>query len=230
MDQIELPGPLPVTILVRRSARARRLSLRVSQLDGRVSITLPMRTPIKEAQVFAIEKEQWIRSRLAERPNVIRPEIGGHVLYEGNEVPIIAGKGRTARFEDGQIIVPDNPERVAVRVAAFLKLTAKQRLQTASTQYANALGASFGRISIRDTRSRWGSCSSDRNLMYSWRLIMAPPAVLNYVAAHEVSHLLEMNHSPDYWRVVASIYPDYKEKRNWLRQNSQILHRYKFTD
>jgi len=230
MEQIELSGPPMLSIIVRRSARARRLSLRVSQLDGRVTMTLPQRTPFREARVFATEKEHWIRAALAARPDVERPVIGGKIMFEGQELQIVAGKGRTARCQDGQIIVPDNPARVAVRVAAFLKLTASERLRAASENYAAALGVSFGRISIRDTRSRWGSCSCQGNLMYSWRLVMAPPGVLDYVAAHEVSHLVEMNHSAQYWSVVSKIYPGYKISRAWLRKNGQKLHSYQFVD
>ncbi len=230
MEQIELSGRPNVRIIVRRSQRARRLSLRVSQLDGRVTITLPRRTPLREARVFATEKENWIRKALAERPDAVRPEIGGTVLYEGREVMIKTGAGRIARFQDDLITVPNNPDRVGFRVAALLKLKAQERLFEASGKYAAALGVRFGRISIRDTRSRWGSCSCQGNLMYSWRLIMAPPEVLDYVAAHEVSHLVEMNHSAQYWRVVAKIFPDYKSNRAWLRENGQKLHSYQFSD
>ena len=230
MDQIALIGPPMINVGIRRSRQARRLSLRVSQLDGRVTMTLPMRTPIREARNFADEKESWIRRTLAARPEVARPVIGGHILFEGRDVGIIVGAGRMARFSDGQITVPNNPERVSMRVAAFLKLTARTRLREASDRYATKLGTTYGRLSIRDTRSRWGSCSSEGNLMYSWRLVMAPPEVLEYVAAHEVSHLLQMNHSPEYWRVVAGIYPDYKHPRAWLRQNGPLLHRYRFSD
>ncbi len=230
MEQIELSGPPMVGIIVRRSHRARQLSLRVSQLDGRVTITLPRRTPLREARVFASEKERWIRKALADRPDMVRPEIGAAVLLEGREVMIIAGSGRAARYLDGVISVPENPDRVPFRVAALFKIMAADRLRQASEKYAAALGIKFGKISIRDTRSRWGSCSSQGNLMYSWRLIMAPPEVLDYVAAHEVAHLVEMNHSAQYWRVVAKICPDYKPKRAWLRENGQKLHSYRFAD
>lgn len=230
MEQIELVGTPVVTILVRRTRQARRLSLRVSQLDGRVTMSLPLRTPLREAQVFAAEKEHWIRRTLAARPDVIRPMIGGTVLFMGRDVDVVVGAGRVARYVDGQITVPDNPARVVARVAALMKLTARERLREASDRYAAALGVTYGRMSLRDTRSRWGSCSSDANLMYSWRLIMAPPAVLDYVAAHEVSHLREMNHSANYWRVVAQIYPDYETPRAWLRENGQELHSVQFLD
>jgi len=117
-----------------------------------------------------------------------------------------------------------------VRAKAFLKLRARDELAAASDRYAAMVGRSYTRLSFRDTRSRWGSCSSEGVLMYSWRLIMAPPAVLDYAAAHEVAHLVEMNHSPAFWAVVARICPDYEDYRGWLRKNGDVLHRVNFGD
>jgi len=92
------------------------------------------------------------------------------------------------------------------------------------------LGRGYQRLSLRDTRSRWGSCTADAGLMYSWRLIMAPPDVLRYVAAHEVAHLQEMNHSPAFWALVQQLYGDYRTPRGWLRQHGAGLHSYRFVD
>jgi predicted metal-dependent hydrolase len=114
------------------------------------------------------------------------------------------------------------------QVKALFRLHARDALAAASDRYAHALGRTYARLSIRDTRSRWGSCSSQGTLMYSWRLIMAPPAVLDYVAAHEVAHLVEMNHQPAFWDVVAGICPDYATHRAWLRTHGDSLHRINF--
>ena len=111
-----------------------------------------------------------------------------------------------------------------------LKLRARDVLAEASDRYAVMVGQSYSRLSIRDTRSRWGSCSSEGVLMYSWRLIMAPPEVLDYVAAHEVAHLVEMNHSAAFWAMVERICPDYDVHRAWLRKNGDVLHRVNFGD
>jgi len=121
-------------------------------------------------------------------------------------------------------------ENSPARLKAFLKLQARGRLQVACEFYAERLGRGFGKITLRDTRSRWGSCSANGDLMFSWRLIMAPPEVLDYVAAHEVAHLVEMNHSAAYWDVVRGIYPDYEAPRCWLKANGGLLHRYRFDD
>ncbi|GAB1364540.1 hypothetical protein MASR1M32_37760 [Rhodobacter sp.] len=108
-------------------------------------------------------------------------------------------------------------------------MLARDRLALASTRYAAQVGRRYGKLVLRDTRSRWGSCSHDGTLMYSWRLIMAPPSVLEYVAAHEVAHLVEMNHSPDYWAVVEGIFPGWKRQRAWLHDQGGGLHRYRFS-
>ena len=154
---------------------------------------------------------------------------GGTLRYLGEELPVIAGEVKRAVIKDGALHVPDGPT-AGVRAKAFLKLRARDALAAASDHYAGRVGRSYTRLSIRDTRSRWGSCSSAGVLMYSWRLIMAPPAVLDYVAAHEVAHLVEMNHSDAFWAVVQDICPDYRAHKDWLRHNGDVLHRVNFGD
>jgi hypothetical protein len=228
MGQMILDGDPPLSIKLKRHQRARRLSLRVSRLDGVVTMTIPQWAREREAQAFAREKEDWIRRQLQAGHASIEPRVGGRVLFRGAEVPIMAGGGRSVRFHDGCIHVPGAPERLGVGLGAFMKTVARQQLAEASDGYASALGVSFQKITLRDTRSRWGSCTVDGRLMYSWRLVMAPPEILAYVAAHEVAHLREMNHGPEFWALVAQIYPDHKTARGWLRQNGARLHAYRF--
>ena len=230
MARAMLPGNPPVEITLRRSARARRVSLRVSGLDGKVTLSMPQRMKTAEALAFAEEKADWIRRHLAKQVDHIAPRIGATVMLRGQEIPIIAGAVRRAQLKDGALWVPAAPEMAASRVKAFLKLAARADLLAACERYAAALGRPYGQVTLRDTRSRWGSCSSSGNLMFSWRLIMAPVEVLDYVAAHEVAHLSEMNHSSAFWAEVERIYPDYGPPRQWLRENGQLLHRYRFDD
>ncbi len=117
---------------------------------------------------------------------------------------------------------------LGVRAAAFLREAARQRCLAATEVHAARLGQPFGRITLRDTRGRWGSCTAAGDLMFSWRLILAPDAVLDYVAAHEVAHLAEMNHSPRFWAAVARLCPDYAAQRDWLRQHGASLMAYDF--
>ena len=221
-----LPGSPPVPLVLRQSARARRISLRISQLDGRVTLTLPKRVSVREAMDFAKSKEAWIRKHLANRPEDCAVEIGAQVPIEGIECRITETTGRRVLLADGEIGVPGNA--VGRRLQSWLKELARDRLSAASDRYAAALGQSYARITLRDTRSRWGSCSSEGALMYSWRLIMAPPDVLDYVAAHEVAHLVEMNHSQAFWNVVEQLYGPYTTPRKWLRTEGNTLHRYRF--
>ena len=125
-------------------------------------------------------------------------------------------------------MVPGPNRMVAPRTKAFFKLQARQALIEATDKYAAAVGQDYKSLTVRDTTSRWGSCSSIGNINYSWRLIMAPQAVLEYVAAHEVAHLVEMNHSDRFWAVVGSLCPNFDVQRIWLRQNGEKLHLIKF--
>ncbi len=179
---------------------------------------------------FLRAQEGWLRAALARMPGQARIGIGSVVPVEGRPLTLVSGIGRSPRMVDDSLILPGDPERAAVRAASFLKVMARDRLVAACDLHAGRLGRPFSRVSLRDTRSRWGSCTSDGSLMFSWRLIMAPPVVLDYVAAHEVAHLAQMNHSPAFWAVVARLCPDYGTHRAWLRGQGQTLHGYRFGD
>jgi hypothetical protein len=230
MAQHFLPGEPDVQVVLRRSARTRRLSLRVSRLDGRVTLTLPEGVPEKEGLAFLYEKANWVSAQLAGRAETVRIGIGAEVLFEGRPMRVVQGNGRQVRLTSTEIMVPGDPDRAAARVQGFLKERARARLVAASDRYAARLGREYSRLTLRDTRSRWGSCSSRGALMFSWRLIMAPACVLEYVAGHEVAHLAQMNHSPRFWQVVEDIHGPYEAPRRWLRENGETLHRYRFAD
>ncbi|MEQ8367991.1 MAG: SprT family zinc-dependent metalloprotease [Roseicyclus sp.] len=212
---------------MRRSARAKRYSLRVSRSDGRVSLSLPVWAPEAEALAFLREREAWVRRHLTEAPRIMHASIGAELPLDGVARPVTAGGGRSARFVDGRIEVPDGP-RQGPRIKALLSTLARDRLSAAVAAHAKALGRGPGNLTLRDPRSRWGSCSSRGDLMFSWRLIMAPPEVLDYVAAHEVAHLAEMNHSPAFWSVCARLCPDYATHRDWLRTHGATLLAWRF--
>ena len=225
-----LPGNPPVEISLRQSAAARRISLRVSRLDGRVTLTLPRGVSEREGIDFARQKADWLRGHLTTRPETVVVGLGGQILFEGKPLTLVPGTGRSPRIVDTTLCIPGPPDRAGARAVGFLKLAARDRLAAASDHYATALGLPYATLSLRDTRSRWGSCSSNGTLMYSWRLIMAPPPVLRYVVAHEVAHLAEMNHSAAFWAVVKRLYGPYETPRNWLRAHGETLHRYRFGD
>jgi len=230
MGQHFLPGNPPVELTLRRSARARRISLRVSGLDGRVTLTLPRGVPEREALAFAEDRAGWLRTQLGRQAEQLRVEPGVTLPVEGRALRIAPGQGRRIQVQGDSLLVPPHGAAVARRVRSWLKTLARERIAGASDGYAKDLGVTYTRLTLRDTRSRWGSCSSNGGLMFSWRLVMAPPEVLRYVAAHEVAHLAEMNHSSAFWSVVGGLLPGYEAPRGWLRKNGAALHRYRFED
>lgn len=227
-----LSGSPPVEVHLKRLAHARRFSLRVSRLDGKVTLSMPTRAREGEAMAFLKGNEAWLRETLQAMPDSVPLPVchGAVVSVEGRDLLVTPAVGRGVRVEGDRLLVPGDAATVGPRVAAWLKVLARDRLAAASTRYAAMVGRRYSLLALRDTRSRWGSCSPDGRLMYSWRLILAPPAVLDYVAAHEVAHLVELNHSPAYWAVVDRICPGWQVQRAWLRENGQMLHRLRFRD
>ena len=228
MGQHILPGNPPVAVTLKQSGRARRISLRVSGLDGKVTLTIPRGVREAEALEFAAEKQVWLRQQLMRQVAPVDVAFGTELPVEGKTVRIVSGPGRGITQVGDELQVAGRADTAATRVQAWLKQRARDRLAVASDHYADQLGCKYNRLTLRDTRSRWGSCTAQGGLMYSWRLILAPPEVLDYVAAHEVAHLQEMNHSAAFWAVVARLSPDYERPRRWLRNNGSHLHRYRF--
>ncbi len=225
-----LPGDDEVALILRRSARVRRFSLRVSRLDGRVTLSMPAHARESEALAFAAAQADWIRRMQSGAVAATRVGFGTALPVEGRLLTLTPGAVRAPLVDGDRLILPDGADRAAARALAWLRLLARARLQAASDGYAARIGRNHAGLTLRDTRSRWGSCAHDGRLMYSWRLIMAPPAVLDYVAAHEVAHLAEMNHSPAFWAVVRDLMPGYEVHRRWLKREGNRLQAYLFTD
>lgn len=223
-------GDPPIRIALRRNKRARRLTLRVSHSGDQVSITLPSRVPLAEAARFAEAREDWIREKLGAFPPVVCPEPGIMIPVDGQERLLARGTGRTAKLLGVRLEVPGEGQVFRNRLKQFLRLRARAVLAAACDRYAAETDRRYTRLTLRDTRSRWGSCTSTGGLMFSWRLIMAPAEVLDYVAAHEVAHLTHMHHGPDFWALVEALKPGYRTHQNWLRQHGATLHRFQFED
>ena len=156
---------------------------------------------------------------LAVAPGLVLP-------VEGQGLTLTPAAVRAARIEGEALLVPAG--RPAAAALAFLKLRARDRLAQRVARHSAALGRPAGKLTLRDTRSRWGSCTASGDLMFNWRLILAPPPILDYVAAHEVAHLAQMNHSPAFWAEVARLFPAHREARRWLKAEGAALHRYRF--
>ncbi len=221
---IEIQGDPPVSVAMRWSNRARRVSLRVSMLDGRAIVTAPADATHFEVEAFVRGKADWLRSQVARRMERAEVTPGGLLPVEGRRLPVVAGA--RPRLLSDRVEVP--AARAGPAALGLLKPLARDKLVAASDRHAAALGLSYSRITLRDPRSRWGSCSRDRKLMYSWRLILAPPEVLDYVAAHEVAHLKEMNHGPRFWALCERLCPEMRVWKSWLRNNSAELQRWWF--
>ena len=220
-------------VRLRRHRQARRYTLRIQAATREVVLTMPPRGNLRDARAFAERHGGWIAARLQRLPQPAPFADGGIVPIRGVDHRIAhrdGGRGVTAiEIEAGGahlLRVYGAAPHVERRVTDFLKREAKRDLDEAAHRYARALNVTIKRISIRDQASRWGSCSSTGALSFSWRLILAPPFVLDYLAAHEVAHLVEMNHSRRFWRLVLQICPDAHRAKTWLDAHGAGLHRY----
>lgn len=222
-----------ISVRLRVSARARRFTLRLEPSGEGAVLTLPPGVAIAQARMFLMRQSDWLARALARHPGRVVVGDGTRLPVAGDEVEIavVDGPRRAPRLADGRLIVPgpgahDLP--VGPRIAAFLKARARDALVPAARRYAGMLGRQAVAVSLRDTRSRWGSCSARGRLSFSWRLAMAPPEVLDYVAGHEAAHLVEMSHATRYWEVVEQILPDYRRHRAWLKREGRKLHGFRF--
>lgn len=222
----------PVPVLLKLNPRARQLIVRVHPSTGEVVVVAPSRRALSHAMEFARKQSDWIAQRLENVPEPMPLGLGRRVLYRGEEHMIRYGEAGKhpvwiERGEDGRIIrVNGRSEHAARRVLDFLKREARRVLDARAMYYAEILGVKPARVTVRDTSSRWGSCSSTRNLSFSWRLILAPAFVLEYVVAHEVAHLREMNHGRRFWRLVEELVGNVERPQAWLNENGGLLHRY----
>ena len=220
-------------VQLRRNRLARRYTLRIHSATREVVLTLPPRGSLKQAREFAQRHGAWIAARLKRLPQPV-PFADGTILpLRGVEHRIAHrphARGTVWTEADSAearvICVAGAAPHIPRRVRDYLKREAKRELEIASRQAALMLGVSLKRVSVRDQTSRWGSCSTTGVLSYSWRLILAPPFVLDYLAAHEAAHLVEMNHSRAFWRQVERVCPDFKKAKAWLDANGADLHRY----
>ena len=210
--------------------RARRLSIRIDARAGEAVLIAPSAHKLADVGAFARSKASWMRERLAERPCGTPLEPGAVIDLFGKPTRLIAvggaGAARLTEDVDGPVIASGGEgEAYARRVENLFKRVARDTLQTRTDVHLRTLGQRPVKMSIADPKSRWGSCSPhNRSIRYSWRVVMAPPAVIDYLAAHEVAHLVHADHSPAYWSVVERLIGDHRPHRKWLRDNGPALH------
>lgn len=230
---IEVNGRV-MPLLIREHARATRITLRIEPGAQSLRLTVPPGLHTNEIDAFLTRHHGWLMTKLARAPR-------DTIIEEGTLVPIrginhrieLTGKLRglavTAQIDGENVLrVSGAPESTGRRVADFLKREARTDLERLVAGHAAELGKTVRGISYKDTRSRWGSCSSDGKLAFSWRIAMAPPMVIDYLAAHEVAHLKEMNHSSAFWAVCHELCPHTDEAKRWLKQHGNRLQALQF--
>lgn len=224
---------LPLT--VRTNARARRMTLKIEPGGHALSLTVPPGLARHEVDGFMRRHHDWLLDKLS------RFSDRGVIVKEGSVVPVFgvphevrhsgALRGLTESFEDNgkHVLNVSGPKaRIGQRVADFLKKEAKREISLRVREHAEASAKRYKSIAFKDTRSRWGSCSSTGNLNFSWRIAMAPIYVVDYLAAHEVAHLSEMNHGPQFWALCRKLCPRTEEARAWLKAEGSFLHAVRF--
>jgi predicted metal-dependent hydrolase len=213
-------------VSIRVSPRARRVGLRIDAAERKVELILPRGVAVKTGLRFLEAKRHWVAARLEALPQPVP-------FIDGALVPVLGVVHRIrreldpaappVRIVDGEIRVRGDPAHLARRVRDHLVATAGAEIAPRARRLAAQLGRDVVRITLRDTRSRWGSCSGTGNLSFSWRLIFAPEPVLDYVVAHEVAHLVEMNHGPRFWRLLRTLAPECATTRAWLKRHRSRL-------
>jgi predicted metal-dependent hydrolase len=215
-----------VEMSVRLNPRARRLIVKVHPTSGEITVVAPSKRALDRALEFALGEKDWIARQLARVPGRILLSPGARIPFRGEDHVIARAERGPVAVEGTTIRVGGRAEHAPRRLLDFLKRQARQDMEARAFEYAGRIGAHPRRVTMRDTMSRWGSCSSTRSLSFSWRLILAPPFVADYVVAHEVAHLKEMNHGAAFWRLVRELVGDVKRPQTWLRQHGAALHRY----
>jgi len=218
-----------VPLVFRENRRARRIIMRLDYGAASVVVVLPKRTSRQEGKRFALSNKDWIAERLDQLAEPIPFRNGAVVPFLGE--PHRIRHRATARgvvwCEEGEINVAGYEEHLPRRVHEWLKAEAKREIETRARDKAEAIGKKITKISIRDTKSRWGSCTDEGELAFSWRLILAPKYVLDYVIGHEVAHLKEMNHGPRFWKLCRELAPrSINLARDWLEAHGTELYRY----
>jgi len=218
---------------IRVSTRARRLRLTVS--SGQVSVTLPRGVPRSEAEKMLLQHSAWLMGQLertarAKTPTKTLP--ADVILLRGEVKKVVVREERDRqtrlRVEEGSdrlvILAPVGMGKAGRSLALpWLKAQAREEITAAAQKWAGRMGLSYRALSIRDQKTRWGSCSSRGTLSFNWRLVMAPPAIMEYVVIHELAHLKQPNHSKAFWQLTGQYYPDHKKARAWLRSNAALL-------
>ena len=234
---VDNPAGGPVPVRLRFSGKARRLKLEYDRVTGDIAVVVPKGASLARARKFVMAQRAWILER-ADRPL----SANDCALAPGTRLPVLdqtvlieqsgASLARAMLVQrpdeaTGVLLVSGTRPEMARQVEIWLRSRAAEEIRRRVSHFCSLIGAYPGKIALRDTTSQWGSCSSRQNLSFSWRLIMAPSRVLDYICAHEVAHLIEKNHQVMFWDLVESLVGDCRAERKWLREKGAKLHRYR---
>ena len=222
---LDVPG-IEAPSAVRRRASAKRVTLSVSRATGAVGMTLPPRFRMDDARRFVEAHRGWLEERLDAAPRPVPFTFGMRLPFEGRERFVVRGPARRVELGKGTIRVGGDASALPGMLERWLRREARERLVARVDAHCETIGARYRRLAIRDTRTRWGSCSAKGTLSFSWRVVMAPPGALDYLAAHEVAHLREMNHGPRFWALCERLAPETDRWRAWFKAEGPRLHRY----
>ncbi len=223
-ESLILPGG-PATIHWRRNPRARRITLRIDAREGHVVVTLPMRAAKAAGIALLRANADWVSTHLAALPAAVPFADGALVTIDGTPHLIRHAPGGRggAWLGEAELHVSGDAEFLARRVGDFLRAEARRRFSAQALAKAAGAGLVVRRVTVKDTRTRWGSCSADGALMFCWRLLMAPTYVQDYVVGHEVAHLRHMNHAPEFWALCDALSPYRAAASGWLAEEGARL-------
>ncbi len=218
-------------VTVKRSKKARRVALRLDPVERVINLVIPQRMPLKTAYKFARQHEDWVRKTLDKLPEKVAFTHGTVLPVFGDQVRLDieinpARKRTTLKQYDDVLNIKTYQTDPTTRITSHLKKIARAGLSDIASEKADMIGTVIKTVSIRDTKSRWGSCSQDGKMTFSWRLMFAPYGAIDYVVAHEVAHLIHMDHSFRFWGLCEELSFDYKNGRRWMKENGNSLMSY----
>ena len=219
-------GTRAAPLLMVHHPRARRYLLRLRP-DGTVRVTIPRRGTISEAREFAARNVGWLEQQF--RNQAAQPKlpaawhIGTEILFRGGPVRIELDANGSIRFGTEWVKVADASADLRPAIQKHLRQLAARELPARVMELAARHGVNVTRVTVRNQKSRWGSCSRRGTISLNWRLIQSPGSVRDYIILHELAHRLQMNHSEKFWQEVARLCPDYLQAERWVKQNAGML-------
>ena len=217
------------SIIFRKSNRAKNIIIKPNPFIKSIELICPKFINQKYAESFLLKNKDWVIDKAIEMSNRISLIEQKEITLMGNKfyLKITKSKINKSSIIDNNITVyAETIERASCRLNILLNKYAHEQFDLIAKEYSELIGTNLNKLYIKDTKSRWGSCSSDKNISLSWRLLFAPSSVSKYVIAHEVAHLKEMNHSKKFWNIVETICPEFKTNRKWLKEKGYLLYQY----